>query len=89
MAQQWIVGIIVALACLYALWYWMPASLRRHLKRVDPSLAKAPGCGACSSCDSCGTASTSREPVPGGGTEGAAPGSSPMVRKPIWLRPGA
>ncbi len=53
MLQQWIAGIMVAFAALYALWYWMPAGLRRRLGRVQKKLGEKP---ACSSCGSAGKA---------------------------------
>ena len=48
MWQNLAVGAIVALAGLYALWYWMPAALRKRLGALRPALGKAPSCGACS-----------------------------------------
>lgn len=42
--QNLAVGAIVLLAALYALWYWMPAALRKRLGRVRPALGKAPSC---------------------------------------------
>jgi hypothetical protein len=53
MAQQWTVGLIVLAAALYALWYWLPAGLRRRLGRVHPSLGEKRACGACKSCGGC------------------------------------
>lgn len=58
MAQQLIVGLIVAAAALYVAWRYLPGRWRRGLARVHPGLAEAPGCssgdgGACSSCRSC------------------------------------
>ena len=53
MWQQTIVGTIVLVAVLYALWYWLPAGLRKRLGRVQKNLGQAPGCGACSSCGGC------------------------------------
>ena len=38
MWQQWIVGLVVALAGVYALWYWMPAAWRKPLGRVQKKL---------------------------------------------------
>lgn len=76
MWQEWIVGIMVAFAAVYALWYWMPAKLRRRLGRVQKSLGEKPGCGACSSCGGC--ASTARaDPV----------AASKEARQPLWIRP--
>lgn len=53
--QNLAVGAIVVLAVLYALWYWMPAALRKRLGRVRPALGKAPSCGSCSDCGGCAT----------------------------------
>jgi hypothetical protein len=76
MWQQWIVGVMVALATVYALWYWMPASLRRRLGRVQKRLGEKPGCGACSSCGGC--AAAAKRSV-ADGAEGQ--------RQPIWVQP--
>ncbi len=76
MFQQWMVGIIVVLAAAYALWYWMPAGLRRHLGRVQKSLGEKPGCGACSSCGGCAAK---------GPTSPAA--DSVEGRQPLWMQP--
>ena len=74
MWQDLIVGPIVAMAPLYALWYWLPAVLRRRLGRVRPALGKAPSCGACSDCGGCAT-------KPG------APAEAPGQTKPVWMVP--
>jgi len=71
MWQNLTVGAIVALACLYALWYWMPAALRRRLGALRPALGKAPSCGACSDCAGCA------KPV-----DALAQG-----RKAVWMAP--
>ena len=76
MWQSWIAGIMVAIAAAYALWYWMPAGLRRRLGRVQKTLGEKPGCGACSSCGGCPTTPPASVPVR------AAPG-----REPIWMQP--
>ena len=65
MAQELIVGVIVALAVLYVAWRYMPQRWRKGLGRVHPKLTQAPGCGSgsdssCSSCGSCGTGGESR-----------------------------
>jgi len=73
MTQQWIVGAVVIAAAAYALWYWLPADLRRRLGGVHPSLGEKPGCGTCKSCQGCGD-----KPVAGPGEVRAvhwAPGS--------------
>jgi len=76
MWQQWIVGVMVAFATAYALWYWMPAGLRRRLGRVQKRLGEKPGCGACSSCGGCATA----------GKRSVADGDEGQ-RQPMWVQP--
>ena len=75
MLQQSIVALIVALAAAYALWYWLPAGLRRRLGRVQKKLGDKPGCGACSSCGGC---------APAAQAEGAPDAKG---RQPVWIRP--
>lgn len=58
MWQQWITGLMVALAAAYMVWRWLPAGLRKKLGRVHPAMAQSAGCGSggdggCSSCGSC------------------------------------
>lgn len=74
MWQNLAVGAIVVLAGLYALWYWMPAALRKRLGRVRPALGKAPSCGACSDCGGC---AAPKQPV-----NAMEPG-----RQPVWMAP--
>ncbi len=76
MWQDWAVGAIVLGAALYALWYWMPAALRRRLGAVRPALAQKPGCGSCSSCGGCGSAAAP--------PDGVAGGDAPS-RKIVWV----
>ena len=72
MLQTWIAGCLVALAAAYALWYWMPAGLRRRLGKVQKNLGDKPGCGACSSCGGCGsTLEAAKPPGPAVGERGA------------------
>jgi hypothetical protein len=69
MTQSWIVALIVAGAAAYAVWYWLPARLRRRLGRVHQALAKVPGCSDCSSsCGGCAQAGgdSGADPEPGG-----------------------
>ncbi len=73
MWQQWITGLIVALAAAYMVWRWLPAGLRKKLGRVHPAMAQSAGCGTgggggCSSCGSCassGSAGNAPQPVHG------------------------
>lgn len=44
MWQQWITGLIVALAAAYMVWRWLPAGLRKKLGRVHPAMAQSAGC---------------------------------------------
>lgn len=74
MLQQWLAGIMVALAAAYALWYWLPAGLRRRLGRVQKKLGEKPACGSCSSCGGCGT--TGKPPA----TDAAA------GHQPLWMQ---
>lgn len=74
MWQNLIVAAVVALAGLYALWYWMPAALRKRLGRVRPGLAKAPSCGACSECGGCAT-------------KPASSAQAPVQDRPVWMTP--
>ncbi len=78
MWQNYAVGAIVVGAALYALWYWMPAALRRRLGAVRPELAEKPGCGSCRSCGGCGSAA---KPT------GAAFEGDAQSRKPVWMAP--
>ncbi|WP_431107333.1 DUF6587 family protein [Variovorax paradoxus] len=71
MAQQLIVGLIVAAAALYAVWRWMPAGWRRSAaqklaagshraglvdqERADQLAASLAKTSGCGSCDSCGS----------------------------------
>ena len=53
-----ITSILVLLAVVYAVWYWLPKNWRAHLGRFSPKWAQAPSCGACeSTCESCGSVS--------------------------------
>jgi hypothetical protein len=53
MTQEWTVGVIVLAAAVYALWYWLPAGLRRSLGQVHPALGEKRACGACNNCGGC------------------------------------
>ena len=65
MWQQWITGLIVALAAAYMLWRWLPAGLRKKLGRVHPAMAQGAGCGGggCSSCGGCSSSAAPRATV--------------------------
>ena len=64
MWQQWITGLIVALAAAYMLWRWLPAGLRKKLGRVHPAMGQSAGCGGGGGggCSSCGGGSSSAAP---------------------------
>ena len=71
MAQQLIVGLIVAAAAFYAVWRWMPAGWRRSAaqkvaagthraglvdqQRAEQLAASHANTSGCGSCDSCGS----------------------------------
>ena len=68
MWQQWITGLIVALAAAYMVWRWLPAGLRKKLGRVHPAMAQSAGCGSgggggCSSCGGCSSSVAPRATV--------------------------
>jgi hypothetical protein len=74
MTQQIVVGLIVALAAIYAVWRWMPGSWRRaaaarvaagshraglvDAQRAEQLAASLGKTSGCGSCDSCGSCST-------------------------------
>lgn len=88
MAQNLIVGIIVALAAVYALWRWMPAGWRRaaaakvasgshraglvDAKRADALAASLAKSSGCGSCDSCGSCGTGGTGAKAGATTAAS-----------------
>ncbi len=53
MTQEWTVGVIVLAAAAYALWYWLPAGLRRRLAGfirrwvINATVARATPAVAC------------------------------------------
>ena len=68
MWQQWITGLIVALAAAYMVWRWLPAGLRKKLGRVHPAMGQSAGCGGgggggCSSCGGCSSSAVPRATV--------------------------
>ncbi len=67
MWQQWITGLIVALAAAYMVWRWLPTGLRKKLGRVHPAMAQGAGCGSgggCSSCGGCSVNGPASKPAP-------------------------
>jgi len=74
MTQEIIVGLIVALAAIYAVWRWMPAGWRRaaaarlaagtqraglvDAQRAQQLAASLAKSSGCGSCDSCGACAT-------------------------------
>ena len=64
MWQQWITGLIVALAAAYMVWRWLPAGLRKKLGRAHPAMGQSAGCGSGGGggCSSCGGCSSSAAP---------------------------
>ena len=68
MTQNWIVGVLVGVAALYAVWYVLPASMRQRLGRLHSALGRAPACtSSCSSCGKCPGSTTAAvaQPEPG------------------------
>lgn len=68
MWQQWITGLIVALAAAYMVWRSLPAGLRKKLGRVHPAMGQSAGCGSgggggCSSCGGCSSSAAPRATV--------------------------
>ena len=68
MWQQWITGLIVALAAAYMVWRWLPAGLRKMLGRVHTAMGQSAGCGSgggggCSSCGGCSSSAAPRATV--------------------------
>ena len=53
MAQQLAVGLIVALAALYAAWHFMPARWRRALAGRLGVARRGAASGGCHTCDDC------------------------------------
>ena len=68
MWQQWITGLIVALAAAYMRGRGLPAGLRKKLGRVHPAMGQSAGCGGgggggCSSCGGCSSSAAPRATV--------------------------
>ena len=53
MSQNWIVGLLVALAVGYSVWYELPQAARKRLGLMHRWLGRAPACGSCSTCGKC------------------------------------
>jgi hypothetical protein len=68
MSQNWIVGVLVGVAALYAIWYVLPAAARQRLGRLHSALARAPACTtSCGSCGKCaGSSNGESAQVPSG-----------------------
>ncbi len=79
MTQQLIVGLIVALAALYAVWRWMPSAWRRSAAqklaagshraglvdqaRADALAAALAKSSGCGSCETCGACGKADAPA--------------------------
>ncbi|MGO4390162.1 DUF6587 family protein [Variovorax sp. M-6] len=84
MTQEVLVGLIVALAALYAIWRWMPGSWRRaaagrvaagtqraglvDAERAERLATSLGKASGCGSCDSCGSCGTGAKPDAAGKT---------------------
>jgi hypothetical protein len=68
MGQNWIVGVLVGVAALHAIWYVLPVAARQRLGRLHSALGRAPTCAsACGSCGKCvGSSSREASQVPPG-----------------------
>ncbi|MRT21736.1 hypothetical protein FYM52_15475 [Comamonas sp. CAH-2] len=66
MWQEWIVGVVVALAAVSLLWRYLPRRWRQHAGRWVPALApvasKSAGCGGCSGCEGARCAPAVKKP---------------------------
>ena len=92
MAQNLIVGIIVALAAVYAVWRWMPAGWRRSAatklaagshraglvdaQRADALAASLAKTSGCGSCDSCGSCGPAKTKQAGQAATDAPPSAA-------------
>lgn len=92
MAQNLIVGLIVALAALYAVWRWMPAGWRRSAatklaagshraglvdaQRADALAASLAKTSGCGSCDSCGSCGPAKTKQAGQAATDASPSAA-------------
>jgi hypothetical protein len=92
MAQNLIVGLIVALAAVYAVWRWMPAGWRRSAatklaagshraglvdaQRADALAASLAKTSGCGSCDSCGSCGPAKAKQAGQAATDAPPSAA-------------
>ena len=92
MTQQIIVGLIVAVAAISALWRWMPAAWRRSAagklaegsqraglvdaERAGQLAASLAKSSGCGACDSCGSCGSGKGDNKGDGHVGAASGGA-------------
>jgi len=92
MAQNLIVGLIVALAAVYAVWRWMPAGWRRSAatklaagshraglvdaQRADALAASLAKTSGCGSCDSCGSCGPAKTKQAGQAATDAPPSAA-------------
>ena len=92
MAQNLIVGIIVALAAVYAVWRWMPAGWRRSAatklaagshraglvdaQRADALAASLAKTSGCGACDSCGSCGSAKTKQAGQAATDAPPSAA-------------
>ena len=92
MAQNLIVGIIVALAAVYAVWRWMPAGWRRSAatklaagshraglvdaQRADALAASLAKTSGCGACDSCGSCGPAKTKQAGQAATDAPPSAA-------------
>lgn len=93
MTQQLIVGLIVALAAVYAVWRWMPGGWRRSAaarlaagsqraglvdaQRAAAIAASLSKSSGCGSCDTCGSCGTAGKPANGPADERASANGTP------------
>ena len=92
MAQNLIVGLIVALAAVYAVWRWMPAGWRRSAatklaagshraglvdaQRADALAASLAKTSGCGACDSCGSCGPAKTKQAGQAATDAPPSAA-------------
>jgi len=93
MTQQLIVGLIVVLAAVYAVWRWMPGGWRRaaaarlaagsqraglvDAQRAAAMAATLSKSAGCGSCDTCGSCGTAGKPANGAADERSSAPGAP------------